>query len=145
MDADIEGVLNVRMALAAGRGHAEFINRRLRIIGGKNGVSTVAIRADRSLHRSVSDSLSVNALLVRDERLSANAIRLHQEFLSMASTACRGDARVVQGRIRMAASQHFVSASVAVLAIGCDSARRGQLCVRAVSVRFPGIRMTTRA
>jgi len=44
-----EGLLDLGMTLAAGRGNIEFVDRRLLIVGGKNLVRPVAIRTDAAL------------------------------------------------------------------------------------------------
>src|ERR1035441_2877846 len=82
-----EGVVDLRVALAACRRNIELVNRRFPVVGGKNLVRAMAIGADRGLLRSLFHRASVHALLIADEGLCALAARLHQEFLPVASSA----------------------------------------------------------
>ena len=105
------------MALAAGLGDIELVDRRLLIVGRKNLMRAVAICADRSLLRSLLDGESMHALLIGDERLVALPARFHQKLLSMAPTARRRDIVVAHRRFGVIGSQNLVRASVAILAI----------------------------
>src|ERR1039458_242890 len=84
VDALHEGVFDCRMALSAGLGNIELVDRRLLIVGGEYLMRAVAIGADGSLLRPIFDGLPMHALLVREEGLGALPIGLHQELLPMA-------------------------------------------------------------
>ena len=116
VNARIERVRNVRVALAAGSRHVESVNRRLRIVGRQNLVRAVAVGAHRGLLRSVLHRAPVHALLVGNKRLRALAVRLHQELLPVAPSAGGGNIGVIHRRLGVVAGQHLVRAAVAVLA-----------------------------
>ena len=64
VNADVERVLNVGVALAARRRHAGFVDGRLRIAGGKDCMRPVAIGAHRSLQRTAFDGAPMHTLLI---------------------------------------------------------------------------------
>jgi len=74
VNAGVECGLNVGVALAAGGGHIELVDRRLRVVAAENGVGAMAIGADGCFHRAVFDGAAVNAVLVGDEGLRADTV-----------------------------------------------------------------------
>ena len=80
-------LLDVVVALGAGQGNVEFVNRRLGIGGGQNIVLTVTIRAHCGLVGAGGHGFSVHTLLVRVEGSGAYTARCHDEFLSVTGAA----------------------------------------------------------
>lgn len=134
VDADVKCVLNVAVTLAAGGRHTEFVDGRLRIVRRKDGVRTVAICADSSLHGAAFDGAAVNAFLIGHEGLRTYAVRLHEELLSVAAAACGRDMGVIDRGIRVAASQYRVCVSVAVKTIRRHFAGGRAPCMHAVFI-----------
>lgn len=64
VNAGVEGVLNVRVALSARGRDIEFVDRRLGIGGREDRVRAVAIGAHGGFHGSVLDGTTVHAVLV---------------------------------------------------------------------------------
>ena len=112
-----EGLVDCRMALAAGGRNIELVDRRLGVVGGKNLVRAVAIGADRGLLRSFFDGAPMHAFLIGDEGLRALAVRLHQKLLPVASAAGDGNVGMIDRRLGIVGGQNLVRASVAVLAV----------------------------
>jgi len=94
----------------------------------------VAVRANCSLHRTLFDSTSVHAFLVRDEGLGTDAIGFHQEFLAVAAAARSRNVRVIDGRVGMASGEYRVGISVAVRAAGAWKSITRDLGVSALCV-----------
>ena len=113
--------VDLGVALAAGGGHVEFVDRRMVFVGGENLVGAVAVGAYRGFLRAVLDGASVHALLVGDEGLRALAVRGHEELLAVTAAAGGGDIGVTDGRIGVAGGQRLVRATVAVDAGGSRS------------------------
>ena len=134
VDALVEGLRNVGVAFSAGGWNIEFVDRRLGVIGRKDVMSAMTVCADGGLGRTVLRGTAVNALLVGDESLSAFAIRLHQEFLAVASAAGVRNVGVIDRRVRGSAGYHLVGAAVTVLAIRGYPAPRHNLGMRAVGI-----------
>lgn len=99
VDALHEGLRDLRMALATGLRDIELVYRRLLIVGRKDLMRAVAVCADRSLFGALLDGEPMHALLIRDERLVALPVRFHQELLSVAPAARRGDVVVIYRRL----------------------------------------------
>ena len=110
-------LLDVVVALGAGGGNVELVDRRLRIGGGQDVVLAVAIGADRSFVGTGSHRFAVNALLVRIEGSGADAARRHDEFLPVAGAAGLRNVAARYLRLGIARRQNFVDAAVAVLAL----------------------------
>jgi len=117
MNALHEGRFDRCVALAARRRHIEFVDRRLRIVGRKNLMRAVAIRAHRRLRRSLLSGLSVYALLVRRECLRTLPRALHQKLLPVAPSAGIRNVVVIHRRLRIVRPDNLVRPTVAVLAI----------------------------
>src|ERR1039458_1018516 len=130
-----ESLFDSAMALAAGDGNVELVNRRLCIVGRKNLVRTVAIRAYRGLLRSLLDGQSMHALLVRHKGLTALPVRFHQKLLPVAPAAGGWNVVMIHRRFDVTCSQNLVRASVAVLAVcgRCDPTPGG---IGVVTVRI---------
>ncbi len=118
VNALIECVFNLRVALAAGGRNACLVDRRFGIARGQNLVRPMAIRAHRGLLRAVLHGPPMHALLVGEERLVALPIRLHQKLLPVASAACRWDVAVIHRRFWVIGCQNLVRPAVAILAVG---------------------------
>ena len=118
VNALLEGVCDVRVALAAGGGNVELGDRRFGVAGGENFVRAVAIGADGGLLRAVGDGAAVHAVLVGDEGLRAFAVRLHEKLLPVAPAAGGGNVGVIDGRLGIARALNLVNVAVAVLATG---------------------------
>jgi len=97
-------------------------------------VRAVAIGTDGGFHRAVFNGTAVNAVLVGDKGLGADAVRLHQKLLPVASAAGDRDMRMVDGRIGMTASENVVGITMTVLAIRGNSAAGDDLGMCAVRV-----------
>lgn len=136
VNADVEGVLNIGMALTARCRHAGFVDGRLRIVCRKNGMRAVAIGANRCLHRTAFDGAPVHALLIGEEHLRAYAIRLHQKLLPVAAAAGGRDMCVIDRRIGVPPGQNRVSVSVTVQAVRTRKPYPCDLCMHAVRVRI---------
>lgn len=136
VNAGIEGICDFRVALAACGRHIELVNGRRGLVGGENLVIAVAIGTDGGLLRSVGDGASVHARLIRDERLSADAVLFHEEFLPVAPAAGGGNVGVVDRRIRMAGRENAVLRSVAVNTCGRGGRSACGLCMHAVRERI---------
>ena len=137
-----EGGLNVHVALAAGGGHVELVNWRLRVVRWDDLVRAVTVRADRGLLRSLFGSAPVHAFLVADERLRALAAGFHKEFLPVAAPACTGNVLVTDRRFRIVRGENLVGAAVAVLASGGGSTRIARGGVRTVRIGMLRIGVT---
>ena len=95
MDALLKFFRNRLVTLAAGSGHVELEDWRLRVFGVENLVRAVAVGADRGFFRSGGDCVSVNALLVGGDHLRALSAVLHDKFLAVAGAAGGGDIGMV--------------------------------------------------
>ncbi len=126
VNAHVECVRNVRVTLAASCRHIELRDRRFGIVGRQNLVRSMAIRAHRSILRPVCHCAAVHARLVRNERLRALPVRLHQKLLPVAAAAGGRDVGVVDRRAGSARTHDFMRVAVAVF----DSVllRSGRVC-----------------
>ena len=98
--------LHIGVAPAAGGGDVELVDRRAGVVGGKNLMRAMAVRADGGGLRAVLHRAAVDAVLVGDEDLRAAAGRLHQKLLAVAGAAGCGDVGVVDRRLRVAGGQN---------------------------------------
>ena len=105
MNALLEFLRDLLVALAAGHRDVELKDGRLRILGVQNFVRPVAIGADRRFFGPVGDGMSVNALLIRSDRLDAQSAALHYKLLAVAGSASRRNIAVMDGRLGVARRQ----------------------------------------
>ena len=143
MSAVIKGMLNLRVALPARVRDVEFRDRGLVIIWGEYLVRAMAIGTDGGLGRSLLCGSPVHALLVRDERLGAHAVRFHQKFLPVTAPARRRNVGVIHRRLSVACGNNLMHPTVTIFAIRRPSfAALASLRVRAVRVCVLRIRVT---
>src|SRR5450631_1092546 len=140
-----EGVVDFRVALAAGSRNIEFVDRRFSVVCGKNLVRSMTIGTDRGLLRSLLRRPPVNAFLVADERLRALTARLHQKLLPVASAACVRNVFMIHRRLFVVGGHHLMRASMAILASRCSCSLLARNRVLAVCVSILCIRMALRA
>src|ERR1017187_7020405 len=140
-----EGVVDLRVALAACRRNIEFVDRRFAVVGGKNLVRAMTICTDRGLLRSLLRSASVHAFLVADEGLGALTARLHQKLLPVASATRVGNVFMIPRRLLGGGGHLCVRAAMAILASRRGRARLARNGVLAVCVSILRIRMALRA
>jgi len=95
MNALLEFLPDLLVALAAGHRHIELKNGRLRILGVQNFVGAVTIGADRRFLGPVGDCMSMNALRIRGDRLDTQAAAFHYELLAVARSASRRNIAVM--------------------------------------------------
>ncbi len=135
-----EGLRDLGVALAAGGRNVEFINRRLLIVGGKNLVRAVAIRADRGLLRALFDGHAMHAGLIGHKALGALAVRFDEKLLPVAPAAGDGNVRVIHRRFGIVRRKDLVRAAVTVLAV-CRCAVAGLVRLRVQAVRVSVLRI----
>jgi len=104
-------------------------------------VRAVAVGANRGLLRSVFSGTPMYAVLVRNEGLGADSIRLHQKLLPVTAAAGRGNVSVIHRRLYIVGGQNLVRASMAVLAISGWATGLGRFGVLAVLVCGLFVRM----
>ena len=119
MNALHEFLRNGVVALAAGLRHVELEDRRFRVLRVENLVGAVAIGTNRGFLRSGGDGVSVYALRIGSDHLRALAAILHNELLTVASAAGRGNVGVMNARLWIAGGQQLVRAAVAIDASRC--------------------------
>lgn len=118
VDAPLELLGDILMALAAGRRHVELENRRLGIFRIENFMRAVTIGADRRFLGSGSDGVPMNAFLIRRDHLRALAAIFHHKFLAVAGAAGRWNIGVMHARLGIARREQFMWAAVAIDAGG---------------------------
>ena len=116
MNALDESVFYIRVAFPAGSSHIEPGYGRVHIAGGNDFMGAVAVCADSRFLRTVGDGTPVNALLVGEKGLGADAVGFHQEFLPVATAAGGWDVVVVYRRRGIGGREHLVRIAMAVLA-----------------------------
>ena len=110
--------LHLGVALAACGGDVELVDGRAGVVGGKNLMRAMAVRADRRGLRSVLHRVTVDAVLVGHKDLRAAAGQLHQKLLPVACAAGGGDVGVADGRLGIARRQNCVRVAVTIDAGG---------------------------
>ncbi len=123
--------LHIGVALAAGGGNIELVDRRLCVVGGKNLMRAMAVRADRRGLRAVLHRVSVDAVLVGHKDLRAAAGGLHQKLLAVACAAGGGNVGVIDGRLRAGSPAKFHARRR-------DNRRRWRRAIRRASSRWRG-------
>src|SRR5690242_16926153 len=87
VNAGVESVLDIGVALPAGGRNIELVDRRFGLVGGQDFMRAMAIGTDGGLQGALLDGTSVHAVLIGEERLRAYAVGLHEEALPVAAAA----------------------------------------------------------
>jgi hypothetical protein len=99
MNALLEFLGDLLVALAASHWYVEFEDGGFRVFGVQNFMRAVTIGADRRFLRPVGDGVSVNALLIRGDRLNTQSAALHHKLLAVAGSATRRNIAVMHARL----------------------------------------------